>query len=696
MKFTPIILAVVIILLSPQNVAAQADGFVLLDAENNLPIRGSFFQTSNQRYGTTDEQGRGKLTRFDETVLISFSHLAYRDSTFEMTAVQDTFYLTPLVLELPEINVSSRKARRIKSPQKLLRQALRKVAQNYPTVRQSRTATYRELLQREADLVQLNEALVEVETSPYGEKHRHRKAWSKGWERNVFRPHRLNGKFRYLGVHFPEGTQQYSALNDRYRVINSRISIGPEPDNYYHRLAGGPLALVRLDKVRLGYDYLDANGLKDYDYELVDTVEVNGAYCYHLRFQPSNQKPTKYFALSKTQPTGVFTGDIFITLSDLSIVRFSATNTKAIIVNYGKPPQLYLPPTFARTEVNYARSSLKKWRLDQVVSTARSLVDTTLTATRVLSFTESKIAGQDTGRPSNWVYHDYSTTLRSLTHRYDPNFWNAFSQSSIYRETDKLTSSLVDTKVFPETYFFAPFQFDTVGIPRAIPTRTHKYINPKRIKDAFAWLADLSDSATTKYLNWENDYYDQFFRQHPVLFDSVSVQFTGEVQGWAAPTPIQAGVVDTMLTKVKHVWGFYRIVGGTDTTLLLSTGAPKDGYATTDYGWTKSGDNFYVLYTNRTYDQRISVYQSSGLITEGGELDDYHWRGDTLYVTENNARLRTAKFSRWTESQGWEELLQESEPTFEYRLQVLPDGELILLRESLTTAYVFRQSGNEW
>ncbi|MEO0732873.1 MAG: prolyl oligopeptidase family serine peptidase [Bacteroidota bacterium] len=691
--YANIVLIAILISLLPATINAQ---FTLVDRDTEQAVVGSFYQTANQQYGTTDELGRFTLRLASDTVRGKFSHLAYRDTIFAITASQDTYYLNPLARQLPEIKVSSRKARKVRSPRQLLRQSLKSIKNNYPTNRQSRAAVYRELLRRNGDLVQLNEALVEVEISPYGEKHRHRKAWSVGWTRNVFRPHRLNGGFRYLGVHFPEGTQQYAALNDRYRVIDSRISIGPEPDNYYHRLAGGPLGLVWLDKVRLGYDYLDPKGLKDYVYQLVDTVTVNGAFCYHLRFEPAKPGPTKYFALSKTHATGVFSGDLFLTLADLSIVRFTATNAKTIVANYGDPPKVYLQPGFVNTVVNYARTPSGRWQLSTVVAATRSLVDTALVATRVLSFAGDKMKAVDSLNKSNWVFQDYSTTLRNLSYAYHVDFWRAFSQSTFYRTAEELTGSREETASFSEDYFAAPFRFDTVLVPRAIPSKGHKYVNPKRIKDKFAWLADPKDSATTTYLNWENDYYAQFFRRHPVLYDSISVQFAGSVQGWSGPEPPRFGGIDTVLTTKGGNWGFYRVGAEIDTTLLRPTNPPSLGYLVTDYGWTTNKKWFYVLTANRAYDQKIRVYGADGRIAERAAVDDYRWRGDTLYVTENNAQLRTALFSRWTAIGDWETLLQEADPTFEYRLKTLPAGDLILIRESLTEANIFRESSGKW
>ena len=96
------------------------------------------------------------------------------------------------------------------------------------------------------------------------------------------------------------------------------------------------------------------------------------------------------------------------------------------------------------------------------------------------------------------------------------------------------------------------------------------------------------------------------------------------------------------------------------------------------------------------YDRALKVYNAKGLVTERSSVDDYLWRKDTLYLTGYNELLRTATFSRWTKANGWEELLEEQDPIFEYRMETSPTGQLILLSESLRTAYTHQQIDGVW
>ncbi len=90
----------------------------------------------------------------------------------------------------------------------------------------------------------------------------------------------------------------------------------------YFLSPASPFNAVSLDKVRLGYDYLDPSRLNDYNYRLVDTQLVNNVFCYHLQFRPVNDQPTRYFGANKNHYTGVFSGDIYLSLEDNPRMNF--------------------------------------------------------------------------------------------------------------------------------------------------------------------------------------------------------------------------------------------------------------------------------------------------------------------------------------------------------------------------------------
>ncbi len=225
--------------------------------------------------------------------------------------------------------------------------------------------------------------------------------------------------------------------------------------------------------------------------------------------------------------------------------------------------------------------------------------------------------------------------------------------------------------------------------------RNRSFVKEKRIRNAWEWLEDPADSATTAYLKWENDYYDQYFYPQQDELEDVSAQFSRQAQGMP-PRTASSVTIDTVFRRINGQLGFYRVVPDKDATLLIAAGPVTAGYIITDYGWNNDVQYYYAEEQSRTYDRALKVYNAKGLVTERSSVDDYLWRKDTLYLTGYNELLRTATFSRWTKANGWEELLEEQDPIFEYRMETSPTGQLILLSESLRTAYTHQQIDGVW
>jgi len=543
--------------------------------------------------------------------------------------------------------------------------------------------------------VNLNEGLLEMEISPYTDKFRLKKSWSEGWDR-YYSSYAIkrSGKYRYLGFRFPEGTQQYAAVNDRYRVLDSRISINEEPHDFYTTFADGGLQLLALDKVRLGYDYLSPKLLKEYRFTLKDSVFVNDAYCYHLEFEPANDEPTKYFVLSKQQSVGAFSGEIFLDQKSLAIVRFKGVNTKVITRNFSSPKDRTVPAGTRTTEVNYARTGDGKWQLAEVVNTSLSTIDSNYKAVRTLYLSDENLEG-GAKNASRWRYHNFQWTLRNLTLNYNEKYWSVFERSSFYQRAKLVSFDCPVSSQPGAEEFRAPFLRDTVYQPTARPMRDLDYVKEKRIRNAWEWLEDPTDSATTNYLKWENDYYDQYFYYRQDELENVSAGFSRRVQG-TPPIAERAAKTDTLLRTFNGQTGAYRIVPEGDTSLLVAVDPLKPGYVFTGFGSSGKGKYYYTVQNSRDYDQLLSVYTVNGDKAERPQIESYLWRKDTLYVTGNDDLLRTNSFSRWTPANGWEDLLEEEDPTFGLRMQITPAGELILISESMTTAYVFAQSTAGW
>lgn len=674
---------------------------VSLTDENSTPVFGAFWRIDSLRFGVSDRSGIISLSQTSSdkgNIRLSISHISFRDTVVQINPAAKNNLQVVLQLDnvaLPEINVVGGKPRKFKSPEHLLKMALKAKKKNYPDEVTNRTALYREILAYEDCPVNLNEGLLEIEISPYTDKFRRRKSWSEAWDRYwssyvVY----SKGKYKYLDVGSPEGTQQFTAVNDRYRVLNSRISSSGEPHNFRFTLRDGSLQMLSLDKVRLGYDYLSPKLLKEYRFTLKDSVFVNDAYCYRLAFEPANDKPAKYIGTNKQQPVGAFKGEIYLDLKSLAIVRFTGLNTKAIRRNATIAGIHYVPVGTLTTEVNYARTGDGKWQLAEVINTNSPTAGSSYKVIRTLYLTDEDLAS-GAKNASRWRYQNHMWTLRNLTRSYDEKYWIAFEQSSFYQRAKLVSFDCPASSQPGAEEFRAPFLRDTVYQPSARPMRNLSFVKEKRIRNAWEWLEDPTDSATTSYLKWENDYYEQYFYYRQDELEDVSASFSRRVQGTPPIAPPEVKT-DTLLRTFDGQTGAYRIVPDGDTTLLVAIDPRKPDYVFTDFGWSGKGKYYYTVQNNRDYDQLLSVYAVNGEKAERSQVESYLWRKDTLYVTGNDDLLRTNTFSRWTAAKGWEDLLIEENPTFGLRMQITPDGELILISESMTTAYVFAQSTAGW
>lgn len=448
---------------------------VSLFDQSGAPVSGAFWRIDSTHFGVSDKSGAISLARIasnDDKIRLSISHISFRDTVVQVNPSAENNLRVVLQLDnvaLPEISVVDGKPRKFKSPEKLLRMALKAKKKNYPDEVTKRTALYREIITYEDCPVNLSEGLMELEFASYSDKFRFRKSWSEGWDRyysSYSAP--IKGKYRWLGLYYPEGTRQYAAVNDRYRVLNSRISINDEPHDFHTSFRDGILQMLALDKVRLGYDYLSPKILKEYEFTLKDSVFVNDAYCYHLIFQPANDKPTKYFGLSKQQSVGAFSGEIFLDLESLAIVRFTGVNTKNIVPSSGQLNRLVSEVGSLITEVNYARIGKGKWQLAEVISTNTSPVDSNYKAVRTLYLTDEAL-GVDHGDASRWRYHNFQWTLQKLTRSYDEKYWSAFEQSSFYQRAKLVKFACPESSQPGAEEFRAPFIRDTIYQPFAKP-----------------------------------------------------------------------------------------------------------------------------------------------------------------------------------------------------------------------------------
>lgn len=695
--FKPIIAAILLLCLSMSANAQQTRTVYLIDAITDAPVQGAFFSYDSLQFGVSDKDGKFLLELEASASELSISHLSYAD-----TSLLVSFDNSPLKLPLgrgsfalPEISVSSSKGRKFRSPAKLLAMALKAVPDNYRSEVSNSTGFYKETITHKSCPVAISEGLLEYRLSPYTQKHKHKKVWSETWKRRYASyPHPFRGKRDHrLSVEHAEGTQHYPGLDDAYRPLRIRYSNYLPPLEGHPVFSDGPLDMIALDKVRLGYGFLSRKDLKKYTYKLVDSVFINNTYCYHLTFKPVDNEPTRYMGINKVPKTGAFSGDIYISIENLAIVRYEAYNTKLIIRNNGgcRPIGARVLPNSLKICVDYRADNTGKWQLYTVKSIARSPVLPDFTAIRTLQLTDVKTGVPAAGQ-KRWYKSNFLNHLHNLSYTYDNAFWPAFEQSSFYKTASQLNG--VDCSAQALKLDFLS-EKPEVKVPYATVNGNLHYSKPGDKPKDWEWLETVEDSATTAYLRWENDYYSQYFYKQRPRLDAVAEQFGFDIQGISTETQAPT-YPDTVFRKIDEQLGFYRVAKEEEKQLILPVESPPNGYVITDADWNKSANFYYTIADNRDYNRLFTIYQNGQPIAKLEQIDDHSWVKDTLYITTFNKELRVDGFSKWTAKDGLVSLMKEKRHDYEYRLQTLPNGKLVVINESLTDAAIIQEKSGDW
>lgn len=674
---------------------AQESTFIkLVDRETNNPIQGAFFAYDTLQFGVSDHQGEFSLDLQKEALPLRISHLSYQDTLLLIdpaTPKSLILSLRPVSVVLPEISVSDRPKRKFRNPAHLLKMALRAVPENYVTTQTYPVGHYQEIITHQDCPISVAEGIFEYRFSPYGEKHSHKKAWKEGWNRRYASYERPFIGGTNLGFDHAEGTQYYPAVSDAYRPVQTRYSQLAPSLEVYNVFTDGPLDMLALDKLRLGYDFLSVKKLKDYDFQLLDSTFVNGVYCYHLSFEPDNEAPTQYSSLDKTPKAAAFSGHLYISIQTLAIVRYEAWNSKVVVRNFSHKQTRRAPVESIRIRVDYSINQAEKWQLSNVESRVASPIDPSFVAIRLLQLDRDNTP-QNIDTQKVWYGFNFLNHLHNLTYKVDSTFWVDFKHSSLA----KASAQHFDESCTNDLNFTQSLASKTISVPKVNPKGNLDYVKPGQQKRTdWQWLEATADSATMAYLRWENDYYAQFFLNNRTTLDAVAAQFSSEHQG-VSDMAMPIHYPDTIFKNTEKGLGFYRINGEEDERLIVAVDQPLKGYVITKIGWEQTGRYFHVLATNRAYDGALAVHSLTNEVAMLNKVDDCQWSGDTLYALTNNDQLRTHAFFRWTANDGWTEIMKEANTDFEFRLHTLTNGELILIKESLTTAFVLRQKNGHW
>lgn len=332
---------------------------------------------------------------------VEVSHIGYLNSLIPVNGkdlYEYTVLLEPNVSSLNEIIV------RANDPRLIVEEAISKVAKNYTATGSQLTGFYRETAQKGRRYINISEAVIDVNKSPYK-------------ERNVER--------------------------DRVQIYKGRKLLSQKAsDTLVVKLLGGPNLSVYIDVVKNPDILLDPQILPNYSFRMDESIMLNNRSHYVISFSPQ-----------VTLPYALYYGKLYIDKERLSFTRaeFALTmddkNKATDAILRKKPIGLRFKPVEVSFLVTYKEQDNVTY-----LSYIRNEVQFKCDWKRKLFSTNYEIVSEmvvTDGKPQDTMipYRDSFKSNQSLSDKVsnfaDENFWGAYN---IIEPTESLESAVYKLK----------------------------------------------------------------------------------------------------------------------------------------------------------------------------------------------------------------------------------------------------------
>ena len=188
--------------------------------------------------------------RTPDDALVTISHIGYAAVTLKLIDFQGYTVDKPLIIKLVPVTMTLDPALiHARDPEEILRAALYKVRDNYPTERVGMTAFYREMVKKGNNkYLTMNEAILDIDKAPYGS----------------FRADRA-------GVYKGRGSQNYDAT-----------------DTLFIKYQGGVISILQIDQAKNPFACVNIQDIGQYyDFQMEPVTFMGSRAFYVIRF---NQK----------------------------------------------------------------------------------------------------------------------------------------------------------------------------------------------------------------------------------------------------------------------------------------------------------------------------------------------------------------------------------------------------------------------
>jgi len=362
----------------------------------NISVQGSNLS------GITNEDGVFTLKIKDsiQAKEIEFSRIGYFSVRIPVDGkdlLNQTFYLAPNEKQLKEILVES-----WKNPANLVREALRRIGDNYSNKPNLLTGFYRETVEKRKNFIDISEAVINIYKSPYS-----------------------NDMFNE---------------NDRVQISKGRrLLTAKVSDTLAVKLLGGPNLSVYADIVKNSDILFDERSLSYFDFRMKDSKFLDNRPQYVLSFEPA-----------VVLPYPLFYGTLYIDKETLAFTRAEFyldtkdRNKATEVILRKKPAGLRFNPeevSFVvsykqrdgRSYLNYIRNEVKfkcDWK--------RRLFATNYAVVSEMVVTESR-EEHVSNIPRKASFNMFESLSDKVMDFYDDNFWGAYN---IIAPTESLESAV--------------------------------------------------------------------------------------------------------------------------------------------------------------------------------------------------------------------------------------------------------------
>ena len=329
---------------------------------------------------------------------IEFSRIGYFSTSIPLNGrdlLDQTFYLNQNEKQLKEVVVAG-----WEDPVDLVREALKRVGQNYSSKPNLFTGFYRETVQKSRKFINISEAVINIYKSPY----------------------------------------HYNTAGDRVQIFKGRKLITTKTsDTLAVKLLGGPNLSIYADIVKNPEILFDEESLYYFNFKMDDSKFLDNRQQFVVSFTPAVilHYPLYYGTLYIDKETLAFTrAEFFLDMKDRNKATDAILRKKPSGLRF-KPDEVSFIVSYkqrdGRSYLNYIRNEVK-FKCDWT----RKLFSTNYTVQSEMVVTESKEE-----LVSNIPRRDSFNERESLSDKvmsfYDDNFWGAYN---IIEPTESLEAAV--------------------------------------------------------------------------------------------------------------------------------------------------------------------------------------------------------------------------------------------------------------